>query len=123
MTITATDTFSQSSNTYTQGELIRFDLIITNTGVSDVSFMTGDGCLADYEIFDENMSSIGFVPRACAPVIPTATPLNPGATLSESVTWSQETDSEEAQLPIGTYTITAEVWGHEKNASIKITII
>ena len=124
ITISATDIFDQQSSTYTQGEIIQLNLTITNTGDNDISFLTGDGCLADYEIFNSNNASIGNVPRICLAVIPIDTPLKNGDTLSESVSWNQDTNlSVTTQLPIGTYSITGNVFGHEKSASITIAII
>ena len=123
MMLSATDSFDQPATIFMQGETIKLNYSLTNTGERDLIILTGTGCLVRYEIIDLSGNYIGVVPRLCLTVLPTETPLKPGETINDTFLWDQTVLLPPYNIPIGGYNIKAIFPGFEKSVSIQINII
>ncbi len=52
ITLISLDKFSQTSNTFFQGDPITLQLTIDNISENPIDIRTGDGCTAQFEILD-----------------------------------------------------------------------
>lgn len=119
-----TDKFGQPSNSFTQNEPITLELKIHNITGRAITIFTGDGCTANFEIFDSENISLGPVPRFCLAVTPTETKLQPGDTFSEIVSWDQTTSTPNSTiLNLGDYIIVGSVSGLDKSSTMSISIL
>ena len=124
ITFEINDIFDQPSNTFTQGDLIKLKLSISNITGNGVTIFTGDGCSgASYEIIDSNGVDFGKASFACLPAIPIETLFQQGDIFNQTNQWEQYTTLSQTGLPIGDYTITLSMPGLDKTTTGTVSII